>query len=46
MASGDMESQLSMICAASGSVARACAFSWSVIVITRNVRISSISVQS
>ena len=35
-----------MIAAASGSVARACAFSSSVIVITRSVRISSISVES
>ena len=35
MASGDIESHRSMILAASGSVARACAFSSSVIVITR-----------
>ena len=35
-----------MIWAARGSVARACAFSSSVIVITRNVSISSISVES
>src|SRR5580693_4469001 len=46
MASGDMASHWSMICAALGSVARACAFSSSVIVMTRRVRISSISVQS
>ena len=35
-----------MIWAASGSVARACAFSSSVIVMIRSVRISSISVES
>ena len=41
-----MPSQRSMIAAARGSVARASAFSASVIVITRRVRISSISVAS
>ena len=46
MLSGDMASQRSMISAARGSVARASAFSSSVIVITRRVRISSISVES
>ena len=46
MASGDMASHWSMICAARGSVARAWAFSSSVMVITRRIRISSISVQS
>ena len=44
--SGDISSQRSMISAARGSVARASAFSWSVMVITRRVRISSISVES
>ncbi len=41
-----MSSQRSMISAARGSVARASAFSASVKVITRRVRISSISVES
>ena len=44
--SGDISSQRRMISAARGSVARASAFSSSVIVITRRVRISSISVES
>ena len=43
---GVMCSQRSMIAAARGSVARASAFSASVMVITRRVRISSISVES
>ena len=41
-----MASHRSMITAALGSVARASAFSCSVMVITRRVRISSISVPS
>jgi hypothetical protein len=41
-----MVSQRSMIAAASGSVARACAFSSSVMVMIRSVRISSISQES
>ena len=44
--SGDISSQRSMISRASGSVARASAFSASVMVSTRRVRISSISVAS
>ena len=43
---GESPSQRSMIAAARGSVARAAAFSSSVRVITRRVRISSISVAS
>lgn len=43
---GDMPSHRSMISRARGSVARASAFSSSVMVITRRVRISSISVES
>src|SRR5664279_2945595 len=42
----DMPSHRSMMAAAAGSVARAAAFSSSVRVITRSVRISSISVES